>query len=180
MGQGVAVTALQMLGVYCTIANDGYMMRPHVIRRVLDADGNTVYEAEAQVLARVIRPETAATMRRLLARVTEDGGTGRRARVDGFKVAGKTGTAQKPIPGGYSNSAYVGSFVGFLPADNPEIGIIVVMDEPQPIHSGGVVAGPAFSTIATELSRYLELQPAGAVDNPLVVQQQFAENSNYL
>ena len=180
MGQGVAVTALQMLGVYCTIANDGYMMRPHVIRRVLDADGNTVYEAEAQVLARVIRPETAATMRRLLARVTEDGGTGRRARVDGFKVAGKTGTAQKPIPGGYSNSAYVGSFVGFLPADNPEIGIIVVMDEPQPIHSGGIVAGPAFSTIATELSRYLELQPAGAVDNPLVVQQQFAENSNYL
>jgi cell division protein FtsI (penicillin-binding protein 3) len=163
IGQGVAVTALQMLGIYCTIANDGYLMRPHVVRRVTANDGNVVYEAEPQVLSSAIKPSTAATMRSLLARVTEQGGTGRRARVDGFSVAGKTGTAQKPIPGGYSDTAHVASFVGFLPAENPEVGIIVVVDEPQPIHTGGRVAAPAFGSIATEVACCLEIQPGAAL-----------------
>jgi len=163
IGQGVAVTALQMLGVYCTIANDGFLMRPHVIKRVTGSDGNVIYDAEPQVLGRAIRPEVAATMRTLLARVTEDGGTGRRARVEGFSVAGKTGTAQKPIPGGYSDTAHVASFVGFLPAENPELGIIVVVDEPQPIHTGGRVAAPVFGTIAAEVARCLEIRPAGTL-----------------
>ncbi|MBT3194134.1 MAG: penicillin-binding protein 2 [Verrucomicrobia bacterium] len=163
IGQGVAVTALQMLGVYCTIANDGYLMRPHVIKRVTAADGTVVYEAEPQVLARVIRPDTAATMRRMLVRVTEDGGTGRRARVDGFSVAGKTGTAQKAIPGGYSDTDYVASFVGFLPAENPDLAIIVSVDEPQKYHGGGRVAAPAFSSIATEVVCCLGIQPTGGI-----------------
>jgi cell division protein FtsI (penicillin-binding protein 3) len=163
IGQGVAVTALQMLGVYCTIANDGFLMRPHVIQRVTDSDGNVVYDAEPQVMERVIRPEVAATMRKLLARVTEEGGTGRRAQVEGFSVAGKTGTAQKPIPGGYSDTAHVASFVGFLPAENPELGIIVVVDEPQPIHTGGRVAAPVFGSIASEVARCLELRPSGTL-----------------
>ena len=163
IGQGVAVTALQMLGVYCTIANDGFLMRPHVIQRVTSADGTFVYEAEPQVLTRVIRPETAATMRKLLARVTEQGGTGRRAQVEGFSVAGKTGTAQKPIRGGYSDTDHVASFVGFLPAENPELGIIVVVDEPQPIHTGGRVAAPVFGEIAAEVACCLELRPSGSL-----------------
>ncbi len=162
IGQGVAVTALQMVGVYATIANDGYLMRPHVVQRVTASDGTVVYNAEPQVLARVIRPETAATMRRLLVRVTEDGGTGRRGRVDGYQVAGKTGTAQKAIPGGYSDTDYVASFVGFLPADSPELAIIVVVDEPQKFHGGGKVAAPAFSKIATEVACCLGLQPPSA------------------
>ena len=102
-------------------------------------------------------------MRRLLLRVTEDGGTGRRARVDGFEVAGKTGTAQKAIPGGYSDTDYIASFVGFLPASCPELAIIVVVDEPRKFHGGGRVAAPAFSAIASEVARYLDLQPAGAM-----------------
>ncbi len=160
IGQGVAATALQVLGVYCTIANDGYLMRPYVVRRVSDPSGRTVHEARPEVLARVIRPETAALMRELLAQATEDGGTGRRARIGSLRVAGKTGTAQKPVAGGYSQTAYVASFVGFLPVDDPEIGIIVVADEPQPVHGGGRVAAPAFSLIAGELSRYLGLEIA--------------------
>ena len=99
-------------------------------------------------------------MQHLLHRVTQDGGTGRRARVDGYEVAGKTGTAQKAIGGVYSSEAHVASFVGFLPARNPEIGVIVVVDEPQPYHTGGVVAGPAFSRIAGEAVRYLDIPPA--------------------
>jgi cell division protein FtsI (penicillin-binding protein 3) len=161
IGQGVAVTALQMLGVYCTIANDGYLMKPHVIKRIEDCQGNVTYEAKPQVLSRVIRPETARTMCRLLSRVTEEHGTGTRARIKGYKVAGKTGTAQKPVRGGYSSTAYMSSFVGFFPADNPEIGIIVVVDEPRKAHYGGVVAAPAFSAIGESVARYLGIHTDG-------------------
>jgi len=160
IGQGVAVTALQMLGVYCTIANDGYMMKPYVVKRIESSDGKVVYEGKPEMIARPITSKTAATMRAMLARVTEKGGTGRRARVDGIAVAGKTGSAQKPIAGGYSDTAHIASFVGFLPAEDPEIAIIVVVDDPQPIHTGGRVAAPAFGEIAGQVSRYLNIAPA--------------------
>lgn len=158
IGQGIAATGLQILGLFCTIANDGYRMRPYVVRRVLDADGQVVHEGRPEVVARVIRPETAALMRELLAAATEDGGTGRRAQIGDMRVAGKTGTAQKPVPGGYSPTDYVASFVGFLPVDEPEIGIIVVVDNPKPLYYGGQVAAPAFGSIAGEVSRYLGIQ----------------------
>ena len=96
----------------------------------------------------------------MLARVTEKGGTGRRARVDGITVAGKTGSAQKPIAGGYSDTAHIASFVGFLPAEDPEFAMIVVVDDPQPIHTGGRVAGPAFGAIAGQVARYLDVAPS--------------------
>jgi cell division protein FtsI (penicillin-binding protein 3) len=158
IGQGIATTGLQILGLYCTIANNGYRMRPYVVRRVVDADGNVVHEGKPEVVARVIRPETAALMRNLLASVTDQGGTGRRARIDEMRVAGKTGTAQKPVAGGYSPTDYVASFVGFLPVEDPEIGIIVVVDNPKPLYYGGQVAAPAFASIASEVSRYLGIQ----------------------
>ncbi len=96
-------------------------------------------------------------MRALMGRVTEVDGTGRRARIPGYSVAGKTGTAQKAIAGGYSNSEHMASFVGFLPVECPEIGVIVVVDNPQPIHTGGRVAAPAFSRIAGPAIRYLNV-----------------------
>jgi cell division protein FtsI (penicillin-binding protein 3) len=161
IGQGVAVTALQMLGVFCAIANDGVLMRPYIVQRVTDREGGTLVEPKSSVLQRPVRPETAALMRRLLLRVTEDGGTGKRARVEGYKVAGKTGTAQKPVNGRYSDTAYMASFVGFLPAEDPRIAAIVVVDEPQPKHTGGYVAGPAFSRIAGQTVRYLNIPPDG-------------------
>jgi len=98
-------------------------------------------------------------MKKLLSRVTEEGGTGIRAQVEGYEVAGKTGSAQKPVAGGYSSTAYMASFVGFLPAEDPEIGLIVVIDEPQPLHTGGVVAGPVFSRIANQTVRCLDIPP---------------------
>jgi cell division protein FtsI (penicillin-binding protein 3) len=159
IGQGVAVTALQMVSIYGAIANDGFMMRPYVVSKVTATDGSTVYQRSPEVIGRPISHETAATMRVLLSRVTEEGGTGVRAAVEGYKVAGKTGTAQKPVNGGYSTTAYVGSFVGFLPAEDPEIALVVVVDEPQPFHTGGVVAAPAFSRIAGQTVRYLDIPP---------------------
>lgn len=162
IGQGIGVTALQMLGVYAAIANDGFLMKPHVVQRAVRPDGTTVYQAEPAVLSRPIRGETAAIMRELLGRVTEEGGTGTKAAVPGYKVAGKTGTAQKAVAGGYSDSAYMSSFVGFLPTDQPEVAIVIVVDEPQPLHTGGIVAAPAFRAVAEQLVRYLDIPPGAA------------------
>ena len=159
MGQGVAVTGLQMLGVLCGIANDGVVMKPYVVKQIIDADGKVVLRNAPQTLGRPVRSDTAALMRRLLTRVTEEGGTGVKAAVDGFKVAGKTGTAQKVVAGHYSETDYMASFVGFLPAETPEIGMIVVLDAPQPLHTGGAVSAPVFGEVAEQAARYLGLIP---------------------
>ncbi len=156
IGQGVAVTSLQMLGAVCAIANDGFLMRPFVVKRVSRGSGEILMENEPKVLSRPIAYETAREMKRLLGRVTEDGGTGRRARIEGYTVAGKTGTAQKAVNGRYSNEAYIASFVGFVPVEVPEIGVIVVVDEPQPLHTGGRIAAPAFRKIVSGTLRYLD------------------------
>ncbi len=165
IGQGVAATALQVLSVYCTIANGGYLVRPHVVKKIVGSNGEELYCREPDVVRSVITEATAKKMRRLLARVTEDGGTGKKARVAGYKVAGKTGTAQKAVPGGYSKTDYIASFVGFLPADKPEIAIIVVVDTPHDGYYGGTVAGPVFSQIAEQSVRCLDIMPAKATNN---------------
>jgi len=172
MGQGVAVTGLQMLGVLCGIANDGVVMKPYVIKQIMDADGKVVLRNVPQQLGHPIRSDTADLMRRLLTRVTEPGGTGVKAAVEGFKVAGKTGTAQKVMGGHYSETDYMASFVGFLPADNPEIGMIVVIDDPQPLHTGGTVSAPVFGEVAEQAARYLGfIPPAAAIAENLAAQQ---------
>lgn len=158
IGQGVAVTALQMLQVFSTLANDGFLMRPYVTSHVLSPDGEILLKTEPRVIGRPVSGRTAATMRRLLQRVTEDGGTGTKARVDGWDVAGKTGTAQKPEAGGYSDTKYVASFVGFAPVSTPEIAVIVVVDEPKgERYYGGQVAAPTFSRIMGQSLRYLDV-----------------------
>jgi cell division protein FtsI/penicillin-binding protein 2 len=141
----------------CAIANDGFLMRPYIIREVHSPTGEVLLRHEPEVVSRPISAQTAATMRVLMGRVTESDGTGARAQVAGYTVAGKTGTAQKPIPGGYSDHENVASFVGFLPVEAPEIGVIVVVDNPQPIHTGGRVAAPLFSKIAGPAIRYLNV-----------------------
>jgi cell division protein FtsI (penicillin-binding protein 3) len=149
-----------MIGMMCTIANDGQIMRPYVISRVRGSDGEILFQNRPQVLGRAISADTSATMKKLLRRVTEDGGTGRRARVDGYEVAGKTGTAEKPVNGTYSSTAHIASFVGFLPVEDPQIAVIVMVDEPQPLRTGGIVAAPAFSEIAGQAVRCLHIPPA--------------------
>ena len=156
IGQGVSVTALQMLGAVSTIANDGLVMKPFVVKRVVRHDGTVLFEQQSRSLGRAIQPETAALMRRLLTRVTQEGGTGTKAAVPGYTVAGKTGTAQKPVAGHYSENDYMASFVGFLPAEQPDIAMIVVVDTPQPLHTGGQVAAPVFAEIAEQAVRYLD------------------------
>lgn len=166
MGHEVAVTALQLLNSVNAIANNGYLMQPYVVKRITDQDGQLIREGEPRVLSRPIREDTARLMSELMARVTDEGGTARAARMDGYRVAGKTGTAQKPVPGGYSDRLNIASFVGFLPAENPEISMVIVVDEPWPIRTGGAVAAPIFKAVAEQAVRYLDIPQTITAQNP--------------
>ncbi|MBI3768197.1 MAG: transpeptidase family protein [Deltaproteobacteria bacterium] len=150
-GQGVAVTPLQMARAFAAIANGGLLMKPYVGMRAVAPDGEVVWEHRPTVVRRVMRPETAATVTTMLERVLDEGGTGMRARVAGFRVAGKTGTAQKieAGTGRYSAHARIASFVGFLPAEAPRVVILALLDEPETSSYGGIVAAPVFAEIAT-------------------------------
>lgn len=158
MGHEVMVTALQMLNVMCTIGNDGYRMKPYIVRQVIDKNGILLKENIPEQVARPITERTASRMCRMLSAVTEKGGTGYRARIPGYEVLGKTGTAEKVVNGTYDSSANVASFMGLLPAERPEIGIIVVIDEPKgAARTGGSVAAPVFAQMAEPIARHLSI-----------------------
>jgi cell division protein FtsI (penicillin-binding protein 3) len=162
-GQGVSVTPLQMASAFAAIANHGELMRPHLVGRIVAPDGEVALENRPVVVRRVMSERTSAVVTELLRRVVEEkGGTGSRARMEDFAVAGKTGTAQKVNPNsrGYS-SKRIGSFVGFVPADAPRLVILVLIDEPSTSSYGGVVAAPVFRAIATAALKRLGVEPRG-------------------
>ena len=163
MGHEVLVSTIQMISAFSAIANDGVQMKPYVVSKVSDANGKIIREYKPEEAGRPIKPETAKLMRRLLARVTQPGGTGTRGALQGYMVAGKTGTAQKVDleNGGYLKNRYISSFVGFLPVENPVISIIVVADDPQGGGYGGTVCAPYFQEIAEQTVRYLRIPPEG-------------------
>jgi len=163
MGHEINVTAMQMVSALSAIANGGVRMRPLIIQKIVDTHGETLFEPQPEEIGRPIRPETARQMSRLLARVTQPGGTGTKAALRGYSVAGKTGTAQKVNlkEGGYYKNRYIASFFGFLPVENPAISIMVVADDPQGAHYGGTVCAPAFRDIADQTVRYLRISPQG-------------------
>lgn len=158
-GQGVSATALQITAAVSAVANGGNLMRPFLVERVVDDNGTVVKQFGPQVRRRVISPETAKSVARMLEGVVTEGGTGTSAAVDGYRVAGKTGTAQKvdPATHGYSASKRTASFVGFVPLERPRLTILVVIDEPKTSPYGGVVAAPAFSAIAQQTLCYLKV-----------------------
>ncbi|HQL50253.1 MAG TPA: penicillin-binding protein 2 [Kiritimatiellia bacterium] len=159
IGQGIAVTGLQMINAYSTLANDGRMMRPYLVDRIVSPSGETVFQARPEVIGRPVRPDVARAVREMLTGVTEEGGTGKRAAVPGFSIGGKTGTAQKAVPGGYSSTDYYASFVGFVPAGEPVFSVLVSVERPRPQHTGGFVSAPVFGKIAAATARYLALDP---------------------
>jgi len=153
-GQEIGVNALQLARAFAAIANGGVLPTPHLVTEVA-RPGSAPERKAPPPGSRVLSDATAATMRRLLVKVVE-AGTGRKAAVPGFSVAGKTGTAQKAIPGaGYSPDRYVASFYGFLPAERPRAVVGVLVDEPRGRTYGGDVAAPAFAAIAAEVMRVL-------------------------
>ncbi len=156
MGQANAVTPIQLITAVSAVANDGVLMKPHLLREVVDINGKTTQAIAPQAVRRVISSETARELCAILeGEVTN--GTGLNAYIDGYKTAGKTGTAQKIAPGGgYMANEYVASFVGFAPADNPRLVCLVVVDAPQGYpYFGGWVAAPVFREIMRDSLRYL-------------------------
>jgi cell division protein FtsI/penicillin-binding protein 2 len=156
MGQEVGVTPLQMITAVSAMANGGLIVRPHVVRE--ERHGNQVTEPQEPLPRRVIKATTAASMRRMLEGVVL-GGTGKLAKLDGYTVAGKTGTAQKydPDTGRYSTHELIASFVGFAPINTPAITVYVQLDSPAGAHEGGQVAAPVFKRVAQQVLAYLEV-----------------------
>jgi cell division protein FtsI (penicillin-binding protein 3) len=157
IGQGVAVTPLQLAAAVSAIANNGLEMKPRIMTRIDDADGKTIEAFEPQPLRQAISKETALQVRSVLEGVVSRG-TGKKAAVPGFKAAGKTGTAQKILPNGtYSHDQFIASFVGFVPYDEPKVVVSVSIDQPHPVYYGGEVAAPVFSRVAAGVLAYWEI-----------------------
>jgi cell division protein FtsI/penicillin-binding protein 2 len=158
IGQEVAVTPLQILRAYSVIANGGYLVQPHLVSEIRTPEGQTISSFRGE-RKRIITEKTARVFKNILKSVVEEGGTATEAAVDGDQVAGKTGTAQliDHRTGRYSRDRFISSFVGFVPADNPKIAMIVVIYEPKGQIYGGVVAGPVFKSIANQALSYLNV-----------------------
>lgn len=156
-GQGIAITAIQLTAAYNAIANDGVYVTPRLVLGSVGSNG-ALQPADRIPTRRVLSERTAQQMQTILAEVVRSG-TGKRAAIDGYQVAGKTGTAQKPSPdGGYSSDAYTSSFAGFLPADRPELTVVVVLDEPDE-YRAAIVAAPVFAEVAEYALRMLQVSP---------------------
>jgi len=159
MGHGVAVTRLQMLYAMAAIANDGWLMRPMIVKQLQERDGSVVQRYAPERVRQVIGEKADLDMIEALKTVPTKGGTAPDAAMKDYVVAGKTGTAQKAENGAYAAGKYVSSFIGFFPADNPELCISIVMDEPKEGYYGGKVCGPVFRDIAERCASYLNIPP---------------------
>ena len=159
IGQEVSVTPLQMLTAINCIANGGNYIQPHIVSEIRSDEGGLVKRVEPVPARRVISEKTAKKLSDILATVVEEGGTAVSANIKGYQVAGKTGTAQKYDPAirRYSKEKFTASFVGFVPADDPKLSAIVVLDQPRGAYYGGVVAAPAFKSIAEKTLTYMKV-----------------------
>jgi len=163
IGQGIAVTSMQMLDAYLTIANGGVSVAPRLVAATVDPSGKR-HDLPVARGHRVVSAQTASVVTNMLEAVVQDG-TGTGAAIPGYTIAGKTGTARKPP---YTTGQHVASFVGFAPADNPQLAVIVVIDEPQNLYYGGQIAAPGFAEIMHDALRLLGVPPAGGAAPPPV------------
>jgi cell division protein FtsI (penicillin-binding protein 3) len=163
-GQGLTVTTLQLAMAMSAIANGGRLLEPVLVKKVADGRGEIVRESGVHVRREVLAPGVARTVAEMLTAVTEEGGTGVEASIPGFRVAGKTSTAQKvdPATGKYSTEKYTAVFVGFVPVERPRIVVAVVLDEPMIGRYGGDLAGPVFRRVAEASLRYLGVTPSAS------------------
>lgn len=163
-GQGISVNGLHMVSAYTAIAGGGWLFRPQLVKKVVDWRGQAVIEAEGKPVRQVISPETSKQLQNMLYSVTQEGGTGRSAYIDGYLAAGKTGTAQKfdPQAKSYDEDDYISSFIGFAPLKSPRIVVYAVYDSPRKHgYYGGTVAAPVFKSVTEQTLKYLGVVPDG-------------------
>lgn len=156
-GQGVAVTPIQLITAISSLGNEGKLMQPRLVKALMNSDGDVVKEFEPKVIRQTVSKKTADEMRDIMEFVVAEGGAGT-AKVPGYKVGGKTGTAQKPKDGGYSDETY-SSFIGMAPMDDPEVAILVIVDNPKGVKYGSTTAAPGAKLILEDTLRYLDLKP---------------------
>jgi len=166
-GHGIAVTPLQLANAYAAIANGGVLNSPFIVQSIRDSETGQVREMQQKPIRRVLTPEQASQMRLMLSAAVSEGGTGKKARVPGFMVAGKTGTAQKVNPNGrgYIKGGYISSFAGMIPANNPKFVIFIALDHPRKGFYGSQVAAPIFSRVASYAVRKVGLAPVLLTEN---------------
>ena len=165
IGQGIAVTPLQMITAVCAVANDGMLLRPQIVSKVMDGD-KLVYETKPEPVRQVVSASTAQKLRQFLIGVVTEG-SGGNAAISGYTIGGKTGTAQKPSGGSYAERKYVASFVGMVPADDPQLVCLVVVDEPSGVFYGSQVAAPIFKAVMSDVLRYMRIAPSETADDGL-------------
>ena len=159
-GQGISVTAIQLATALSSIANGGYLMKPYIVRKVVSPEGKVLLEKNPEMLKRVVSYDTASKITAILEQVVEKG-TGKNARISGYRVAGKTGTAQmsNPETGTYYKNRYLSSFIGFAPADDPRLALVVIAENPRKHTYGGIVAAPIFKSITEKVLFYMRIPP---------------------
>ena len=159
IGQGIAVTPIQMLRAICAIANGGELLQPYIIKEIVAPNGDVIHKGKKKVIRNVISQDTAAKMRRMMEQVVEDGG-GKTAAIKGYRIAGKTGTAEKLAEkGGYEKDKYIASFVGFVPANRPKYAMLVMIDTPQGAFYGSQVCAPIFRDTLQQILVAKGIQP---------------------
>jgi cell division protein FtsI/penicillin-binding protein 2 len=159
-GHGISTTPIALVRAYAAIANGGLLLRPRIVRELEDANGKTIYRYPVEVERRAMSPRTAATLQRYLRAVVTRGTGNPAAHVPGYTTAGKTGTAQVVENGRYEPGEYVGSFIGYVPADHPRFVIFVKIERPRGAYYGGVVAAPVFTTLARVAMLHAGVMPA--------------------
>lgn len=169
IGQSIAVTPLQLVTAVAAIANDGVLLKPHIVKEILNEDGSVVQATPTEVVRQVIRSDTAHTLANMMEKVVSEGG-GNKAHLPGYRFAGKTGTAERlnETGSGYQSGHYIASFVGFGPVEDPQIAVLIVIDDPDGIYYGGQIAAPVFKEIAGQLVRYLNIPPSMSTVLPAV------------
>ncbi len=160
IGQGIAVTPLQMVTALCALINGGSLLRPYVVKYIRSPEGQIIKENKPQVIRKVISASTSHKIRKMLEKVVEEG-TGTKAKVEGYSIGGKTGTAQIPAPdgSGYLEDEHIASFMGFAPVGSPQIAGIVIIKEPTGVYWGGEIAAPVFGRIIKRVMAYLNVSP---------------------
>ena len=163
-GYGISVSAIQLIAAVSAIANDGILMKPYFVQAITDESGKPLKQFHPHPVRRVITEQTAHTIKAIMKTVITSGGTGTRAALENYTVCGKTGTTRKLDESGtYSDSRHIATFVGFTPADRPQLAILVVIDEPQGQYYGGTVSAPVFRKIASETLNYLNVTPESTI-----------------
>ena len=166
IGQSIAVTPLQLVRAMSAVANDGLLLKPHIVKSIKNANGTTYSETQVEPVRKTIEPATDKTLVELLEQVVATCG-GQKAKVRGYRVAGKTGTAQKIKEDGtgYAEGRYIASFCGFGPVENPRIALLVMIDDPSGVFYGGQIAAPVAGRIFSQVFRYMRIEPSDAPTN---------------